>query len=156
VKATYYIDLRRVSLDHRVAPLIGDVMVELIADIPNIAAVGGLTMGADPIAAAVLHRGVLKGQNYDAFVVRKEPKDHGRGKQVEGPDLEGKRVIVLEDTSTTGGSPLAAVAALEKVGATVVAIAVVVDRNTGAKEVIEAAGYEYRAAISLSDLGLES
>ncbi|MEY4898455.1 MAG: hypothetical protein RL294_266 [Actinomycetota bacterium] len=155
VKATYYIDLRRVSLDHRVAPLIGDVMVELIADIPNIAAVGGLTMGADPIAAAVLHRGVLKGQNYDAFVVRKEPKDHGRGKQVEGPDLEGKRVIVLEDTSTTGGSPLAAAAALEKVGATVVAIAVVVDRNTGAKEVIEAAGYEYRAAISLSDLGLE-
>jgi len=156
VKATYYIDLRRVSLDHRVAPLIGDVMVDLIADIPNIAAVGGLTMGADPIAAAVLHRGVLKGQNYDAFVVRKEPKDHGRGKQVEGPDLEGKRVIVLEDTSTTGGSPLAAAAALEKVGATVVAIAVVVDRNTGAKEVIEAAGYEYRAAISLSDLGLES
>jgi orotate phosphoribosyltransferase len=131
-------------------------MVELIEDIPNIAAVGGLTMGADPIAAAVLHRGVLKGQNYDAFVVRKEPKEHGRGKQVEGPDLEGKRVIVLEDTSTTGGSPLAAAAALEKVGATVVAIAVVVDRNTGAKEVIEAAGYEYRAAISLSDLGLES
>jgi orotate phosphoribosyltransferase len=113
-------------------------------------------MGADPIASAVLHRGVLKGKVYDAFVVRKEPKDHGRGKQVEGPDLEGKRVIVLEDTSTTGGSPLAAAAALEKVGATVVAIAVVVDRNTGAKEVIEAAGYEYRAAISLSDLGLES
>jgi orotate phosphoribosyltransferase len=156
VKATYYIDLRRVSLDHRVAPLIGDVMVELIADIPDIAAVGGLTMGADPIAAAVLHRGVLKGKAYDAFVVRKEPKDHGRGKQVEGPDLEGKRVVVLEDTSTTGGSPLAAAAALEKVGATVVAIAVVVDRNTGAKEVIEAAGYEYRAAISLSDLGLGS
>jgi orotate phosphoribosyltransferase len=155
-KATYYIDLRRVSLDHRVAPLIGDVMVDLIADIPDIAAVGGLTMGADPIASAVLHRGVLKGKAYDAFVVRKEPKDHGRGKQVEGPDLEGKRVIVLEDTSTTGGSPLAAAAALEKVGATVVAIAVVVDRNTGAREVIEAAGYEYRAAISLSDLGLPS
>ena len=155
-RATYYIDLRRVSLDHRVAPLIGDVMVDLIADIPDIAAVGGLTMGADPIASAVLHRGVLKGKAYDAFVVRKEPKDHGRGKQVEGPDLEGKRVIVLEDTSTTGRSPLAAAAALEKVGATVVAIAVVVDRNTGAREVIEAAGYEYRAAISLSDLGLPS
>jgi orotate phosphoribosyltransferase len=131
-------------------------MVDLISDFPDIAAVGGLTMGADPIASAVLHRGVLKGKAYDAFVVRKEPKDHGRGKQVEGPDLEGKRVIVLEDTSTTGGSPLAAAAALEKVGATVVAIAVVVDRNTGAREVIEAAGYEYRAAISLSDLGLPS
>ena len=155
-KASYYIDLRKVSLDHRVAPLIGDVMVDLIADIPDIAAVGGLTMGADPIASAVLHRGVLKGKPYDAFVVRKEPKDHGRGKQVEGPDLEGKRVVVLEDTSTTGGSPLAAAAALEKVGAIVVAVAVVVDRNTGAKEIIEAAGYEYRAAISLTDLGLPS
>lgn len=155
-KASYYIDLRKVSLDHRVAPLIGEVMVDLIADIPDIAAVGGLTMGADPIASAVLHRGVLKGKTYDAFVVRKEPKDHGRGKQVEGPDLEGKRVVVLEDTSTTGGSPLAAAAALEKVGAIVVAVAVVVDRNTGAKEIIEAAGYEYRAAISLTDLGLPS
>jgi len=155
-KATYYIDLRKVSLDHRVAPLIGDAMVDLIADIPDIAAVGGLTMGADPIASALLHRGVLKGKTYDAFVVRKEPKDHGRGKQVEGPDLDGKRVIVVEDTSTTGGSPLAAAAALEKVGAVVVAVAVVVDRNTGAREVIEKAGYEYRAAISLSDLGLDA
>lgn len=154
-KASYYIDLRKVSLDHRVAPLIGDVMVELIADIPDIAAVGGLTMGADPIASAVLHRGVLAGRLYDAFVVRKEPKDHGRGKQVEGPDLAGKRVIVLEDTSTTGGSPLKAAEALEREGAIVVAVAVVVDRNTGAREIIESAGYEYRAALGLKDLGLE-
>jgi len=153
-KATYYIDLRKVSLDHRVAPLIGEVMVDLIADIPDISAVGGLTMGADPIAAAVLHRGVIAGKSYDAFVVRKEPKDHGRGKQVEGPDLDGKRVIVLEDTSTTGGSPLAAATALEKVGAIVVAVAVVVDRNTGAREAIEAAGYQYVAALGLDELGL--
>ena len=153
-KATYYIDLRKVSLDHRVAPLIGDVMVDLIADIPDIAAVGGLTMGADPIASAVLHRGVLAGKSYDAFVVRKEPKDHGRGKQVEGPDLKGKRVIVLEDTSTTGGSPIKAAEALEREGAIVVAVAVVVDRDTGAREIIEGAGYEYRAALGLTDLGL--
>lgn len=154
-KASYYIDLRKVSLDHRVAPLIGDVMVDLIADIPDIAAVGGLTMGADPIASAVLHRGVLAGRAYDAFVVRKEPKDHGRGKQVEGPELAGKRVVVLEDTSTTGGSPLKAAEALEREGAIVVAVAVVVDRNTGAREIIEGAGYEYRAALGLKDLGLE-
>lgn len=153
-KASYYIDLRRVSLDHRVAPLIGRVMVDLIGDIPDIAAVGGLTMGADPIAAAVLHQGAALGRTYDAFVVRKEPKDHGRGRQVEGPDLEGKRVIVLEDTSTTGGSPLTAAKALEKVGAIVVAVAVVVDRATGAQQIIEDAGYEYRAAIGLTDLGL--
>ena len=154
-RATYYIDLRKVSLDHRVAPLIGDSMVDLIADIPDIAAVGGLTMGADPIASAVLHRGAVSGKHYDAFVVRKEPKGHGRGKQVEGPDVEGKRVIVLEDTSTTGGSPLAAAKALEEVGAIVVAVAVVVDRNTGAREVIEAAGYQYLAALGLKELGLE-
>jgi orotate phosphoribosyltransferase len=153
-KATYYIDLRKVSLDHRVAPLIGQVMVDLIADIPEVAAVGGLTMGADPIAAAVLHQGAARGLSYDAFVVRKEPKDHGRGKQVEGPDLAGKRVVVLEDTSTTGGSPLKAIEALLAVGAEVAAVAVVVDRDTGAKQVIEAAGYPYFAAIGLSDLGL--
>jgi orotate phosphoribosyltransferase len=154
-KATYYVDLRRVSLDHRVAPLIGQVMIDLIQDVPDVVAVGGMTMGADPVAAAVLHQGAARGLAYDAFVVRKEPKDHGRGKQVEGPELAGKRVIVLEDTSTTGGSPLAAIEALKKVGAEIAGVAVVVDRNTGAREIIEAAGYPYFAAIGLSDLGLE-
>ena len=154
-KATYYIDLRKVSLDGRVAPLIGEVMADLVDTIPDVAAVGGLTMGADPIAAAVLHQSAARGKPYDAFVVRKEPKDHGRGRQVEGPDLAGKRVVVLEDTSTTGGSPLKAIEALLKVGAEIAAVAVVVDRDTGAKEVIEAAGYPYYAAISLQDLGLQ-
>jgi orotate phosphoribosyltransferase len=153
-KASYYVDLRKVSLDHRVAPLIGQVMLDLIADIPDVAAVGGLTMGADPVAAAVLHQGAARGLSIDAFVVRKEPKDHGRGRQVEGPDLEGKRVIVLEDTSTTGGSPLKAIEALKKVGAEIAGVAVVVDRNTGAREIIEGAGYPYFYAIGLDDLGL--
>ena len=153
-KASYYVDLRKVSLDHRVAPLIGQVMLDVIAEIPDVVAVGGLTMGADPIATAILHQGAARGLEYDAFVVRKEPKDHGRGRQVEGPDLAGKRVIVLEDTSTTGGSPLAAIEALLKVGAEIAGVAVVVDRNTGAREVIEAAGYPYFYAIGLDDLGL--
>lgn len=153
-RASYYVDLRRVSLDHRVAPLIGQVMLELIAQIPDVHAVGGLTMGADPIAAAILHQGAARGLAYDAFVVRKEAKDHGRGRQVEGPDLTGKRVIVVEDTSTTGGSPLTAIEALRKVGAEIAAVAVVVDRATGARERIEAAGYPYLAAIGLEDLGL--
>src|SRR3954463_10548219 len=121
-KATYYVDLRKVSLDHRVAPLIGQVMLDLIADVADVSAVGGLTMGADPIAAAVMHQGAARGLAYDAFVVRKEPKDHGRGRQVEGPDLKGKRVVVLEDTSTTGGSPLKAAEALEREGAIVAAV----------------------------------
>lgn len=153
-KATFYVDLRKVSLDHRVAPLIGQVMLDLIADIPDIAAVGGLTMGADPIATSILHQGAARGVAIDAVVVRKEPKDHGRGRQVEGPEVTGKRVIVVEDTSTTGGSPLKAIEALEKIGAQVAAVAVVVDRNTGAREVIEEAGYPYFAALDLHDLGL--
>jgi orotate phosphoribosyltransferase len=153
-RADFYVDLRRVSLDHRVAPLIGEVMLDLLSGVPDVAAAGGMTMGADPIAAAILHQGAARGLAYDAFVVRKEPKDHGRGRQVEGPELEGRRVVVVEDTSTTGGSPLAAIAALTKVGAEIAAVAVVVDRDTGAREAIEAAGYPYLAALGLSDLGL--
>jgi orotate phosphoribosyltransferase len=153
-QASYYVDLRKVSLDHRVAPLIGQVMLDLISPVADVRAVGGMTMGADPVAAAILHQGAARGLTYDAFVVRKEPKDHGRGRQVEGPDLEGQRVIVIEDTSTTGGSPLAAIDALLKVGAEIAAVAVVVDRDTGARERIEAAGYPYLAAIGLADLGL--
>lgn len=154
-KATYYIDLRKLSLDHRAAPLIGQVMLDLIDDLDGVVAVGGLTMGADPIASAIMHQGVVRDRVYDSFVVRKEPKDHGRGRQVEGPDLEGKRVVVVEDTSTTGGSPLKAIEALKKVGAEIAAVAVVVDRQAPAKERIEAEGYEYRYAIGLDDLGLQ-
>jgi orotate phosphoribosyltransferase len=153
-KASFYIDLRQVSLDHRVAPLIGDVMLEVVSEFPDVELVGGLTMGADPIASAIMHRAVVAGRELDAFVVRKEPKGHGMGKQVEGPDVSGKRVIVVEDTSTTGGSPLKAIEAVEKAGGIVVAVAVVVDRDTGAKQVIEEAGYPYRAALGLADLGL--
>ncbi|WP_068478088.1 orotate phosphoribosyltransferase [Pseudoclavibacter helvolus] len=153
-KATYYIDLRKLSLDHRASPLMGRVLLDLIEEFGDVDAVGGLTMGADPLASAVMHQGLAQGKVVDAFVVRKEPKDHGRGRQVEGPDLEGKRVVVLEDTSTTGGSPLKAIEALEKVGANVVGVAVIVDRATEAQGIIEAAGYPYRAAIGLEDLGL--
>ena len=153
-RASFYIDLRQVSLDHRVAPLIGDLMLEVVSEFPEVELVGGLTMGADPIASAIMHRAVVAGRELDAFVVRKEPKGHGMGKQVEGPDVSGRRVIVVEDTSTTGGSPLKAIEAVEKAGGIVAAVAVVVDRDTGAKQIIEEAGYPYRAALGLADLGL--
>jgi orotate phosphoribosyltransferase len=131
-------------------------MLDLVAGVPGVTAVGGLTMGADPIATAILHQGAARGVPIDAFVVRKEPKDHGRGRQVEGPDVGGRRVVVVEDTSTTGGSPLKAIAALERAGAEIAAVAVVVDRATGAREAIEGAGYPYLAALGLADLGLEA
>jgi orotate phosphoribosyltransferase len=156
LEANYYVDLRRATLHHEAAPLIGKVMLELLdeAGLKDFDSVGGLTMGADPVATAILHQAASLGRAIDAFVVRKAPKDHGMGRQVEGPDISGKKVIVLEDTSTTGGSPLAAARALEKAGATVVAVATVVDRATGAREAIQDAGYNYLYAVSLEDLGL--
>lgn len=154
-KATYYVDMRKLTLDHRAAPAIGRIMLDLIADIPDVAAVGGLTLGADPIANAMMHESARTDRPLDAFVVRKEPKDHGRGRQIEGAEVEGKRVVVVEDTSTTGQSPLKAVEALRKAGAEVVAVATIVDRSTGAQAAIEAEGLEWRSAIVLADLGLD-
>ncbi|MEY5146559.1 MAG: hypothetical protein RL224_873 [Actinomycetota bacterium] len=156
IEADYYVDLRRATLHHEAAPLIGKVMLDLIdsANLGHIDAVGGLTMGADPVATAILHQASARGRVLNAFVVRKQAKQHGMGRQVEGPDVKGKNVVVLEDTSTTGASPLTAAEALVNAGANVLAIATVVDRNTGAKEAIESKGFRYYSAMSLSDLGL--
>jgi orotate phosphoribosyltransferase len=156
IEADYYVDLRRATLHHEAAPLIGKVMLDLIdsANLGHIDAVGGLTMGADPVATAILHQAALRGRVINAFVVRKQAKQHGMGRQVEGPDVAGKNVVVVEDTSTTGASPLTAAEALQNAGANVLAIATVVDRNTGAKEAIESKGFRYYSAITLSDLGL--
>ena len=152
-EADYYVDLRRVTLSGRAAPLVGRVLLELTADL-DFDAVGGLTMGADPVATAMLHAAAAQGRALDAFVVRKEAKAHGLQRRIEGPDIAGRRVLVLEDTSTTGGSPLAALQAVREAGATVVAVATIVDRATGAGEKIEAEGVPYRYAFSLDDLGL--
>ena len=155
IEADYYVDLRRATLHHEAAVLVGKVMLDLLSDAelsPD--AVGGLTMGADPVATAMLHQASARGMGLDAFVVRKEAKKHGMARQVEGPDISGKNVVILEDTSTTGGSPLAAAKAAEEAGAKVLAIATVVDRDTGARAAIESAGYAYYSALSLSDLGL--
>ena len=111
-------------------------------------------MGADPVATAMLHAAASRGLDLDAFVVRKAAKDHGMRRRIEGPEVTGRRVVVLEDTSTTGGSPLEAVDALREAGANVLAVAVVVDRDTGARERIEAQGLPYYAALGLADLGL--
>jgi orotate phosphoribosyltransferase len=156
IEANYYVDLRRATLHHEAAPLIGKIMLELLdnSGVKDFDSVGGLTMGADPVATAIMHQAAAAGRAIDACVVRKAPKDHGMGRQVEGPDVSGKKVVVLEDTSTTGGSPLTAARALEKAGATVLAVATVVDRATGAREAIEDAGYRYLFAVSLADLDL--
>jgi len=112
-EADYYVDLRRVTLHHEAAPLVGEVMLDTVADW-QFDAVGGLTLGADPVSSAMMHAAAARGQAVDAFVVRKTEKAHGMQRRVEGPDVAGRRVVAVEDTSTTGGSVLTAVDALRK------------------------------------------
>ena len=150
-EADWYLDLRRVTLHHAGGPLVGRVLLALTADW-EYAAVGGLTLGADPVATAVLHAGAAAGRAVDAFVVRKQAKAHGLQRRIEGPEVAGRRVLSVEDTSTTGGSVLNAVHALRDAGAHVVGVAVIVDRGAG--EAVRAAGLEYRAAFTLADLGI--
>ncbi len=152
-EADYYVDMRRVTLDGVASPLVGRVMSELVADL-DFDAVGGLTLGADPVATAMLHARAAAGGRLDAFVVRKEAKSHGLQRRIEGTDVAGRRVLVVEDTSTTGGSALTAVEAVRRAGGEVVAVAVVVDRATGAAERVAEAGLEYRYAIGLDELSL--
>ena len=153
-EADWYLDLRRLSLHHAGGPLIGRVMLDLTADWAYEAA-GGLTLGADPVAVAMLHaRAAAAGPPLDAFIVRKQGKAHGLQRRIEGPDVAGRRVLALEDTSTTGSSVLTAVDALREAGAEVAGVAVVVDRGAGAA--VQDAGLAYRAAYSLADLGLDA
>lgn len=150
-EADFYVDLRQVTLHHAGAPLVGQVMWALTADW-EYDAVGGLTLGADPVATAMLHAATAAGRRLDAFVVRKSDKAHGLQRRVEGPDVSGRRVLAVEDTSTTGDSVLTAVDVLRRAGAQVIGVAVIVDRGAG--DAVAAAGFPYRSAYTLADLGL--
>lgn len=147
-QADYYIDMRRISLHRTAAPLVGAALRELTADW-RYDAVGGLTLGADPVACAVLH---ASAGTVDGFLVRKAQKAHGMQQRIEGPPVAGRRVLIVEDVSTTGSSPLTAAEAARAAGATVVGVALIVDR--GGVAAIEAAGIPCRARYTLADLGL--
>jgi orotate phosphoribosyltransferase len=152
-EADYYVDLRRITLDGEAAPLVGAVMRDLMSDL-DYDAVGGLTLGADPVATAILHASAAAGDRKDAFVVRKAGKAHGLQQRIEGPSISGRRVVIVEDTSTTGASPLEAATAAREAGAEVVAVATIADRATGAGEKFAEAGLEYRFVYDVSELGL--
>ncbi len=152
-EADYYVDLRRITLDGEAAPLVGRVMLDLVEDL-DFDAVGGLTLGADPVATAMLHARAAAGGRLDAFVVRKAGKAHGLQQRIEGPSVAGRRALVVEDTSTTGASPLEAVDAVREAGGEVVAVATIADRATGAAERFGDAGLEYRHVFGLTELGL--
>ncbi|SDU81025.1 orotate phosphoribosyltransferase [Gordonia westfalica] len=149
-EADYYVDLRRATLHHEASRLIGRLMRQLTADW-DYGSVGGLTLGADPVATSIMH---ADGRDIDTFVVRKSAKTHGMQRRIEGPDIVGRDVLVVEDTSTTGASPSAAVEAVREIGGNVVGVATVVDRATGADAVITGLGVPYRSLLGLSDLGL--
>ena len=152
-EADYYVDLRRITLDGEAAPLVGRVMRDLTSDL-DFDAVGGLTLGADPVATSMLHAASAAGGRLDAFVVRKSGKAHGLQQRIEGPSISGRRVLIVEDTSTTGASPLEAANAAREAGATVVAVATIADRATGAAAVFAEAGLPYRFVYGLTELGL--
>ncbi|MFF3750394.1 orotate phosphoribosyltransferase [Streptomyces sp. NPDC002018] len=150
-EADWYIDLRRITLDGHAAPLVGQVMLDATAEL-DYDCVGGLTLGADPVATAMLHASAARGKRLDAFVVRKAQKTHGLQRRIEGTEVKGRRCLVVEDTSTTGGSPLTAVEAVREAGGEVVAVAVIVER--GAAPAIAEAGLPYLRVYGLDELGL--
>ena len=127
-EADYYIDLRRVTLDAVAAPLVGQAMLDATKDL-DYEAVGGLTLGADPVATAMMHMAKANGRALNSFVVRKEGKAHGLQRRIEGPDVAGKRVLAVEDTSTTGGSVLTAVEARITKTSTAITVAALVNVN---------------------------
>ena len=158
-KSNFYIDCRLSALDPEGACLIGDVLHDLIVEKARelgveIDAIGGLTLGADPISLSIAMSSHLKGREkkLQAFVVRKEPKGYGKGKQIEGNFHEGDTVVAIDDTVTTGGSTLKAIEAIEAAGGKVAFVAVLVDRDEGAREKIAGAGYPMIAAFTKGEL----
>ncbi len=152
-KSSYYVDARMTTLSAEGQALIGALALRALDDADlNPDAVGGLTMGADPIAYAIAHRSFLDGRPIESFTVRKEPKSHGRARQVEGCLEPGQAVVVIEDVITTGGSALKACRAVEAAGARVEGILALVDREEGGREALEAEGYRVISLVKLSDL----
>jgi orotate phosphoribosyltransferase len=152
-KSKYYLDCRKVTLDSAGANLIADGMLELLGDdLPD--AVGGMAIGADPITAAIITVAGRSGQALRGFIVRKEAKQHGTGRDVEGPVQPGDRVIVVEDVVTTGGSSLAAIEKAEAFGLKVLGVLAIIDRLEGGRETLSARGYSLQTLLTIRDFGL--
>ena len=131
-------------------------ILEILSGRPDIVAVGGLTMGADPIVGATLGAAGARGhEGLRGFLVRKEAKGHGTGKLIEGPIEPGDTVAILDDVATTGGSSLQAAAAVEAIGGKVALVIVVLDRLEGAAEAFAAKGLEFQSLVTIRDLGVE-
>lgn len=151
--SNYYLDCRKVTLDSRGANLIADGMLELLgAELPD--AVGGMAIGADPITAALITVAGRSGRPLKGFIVRKEAKQHGTGRDVEGPVQPGDTAYVVEDVVTTGGSSLAAIEKAEAFGLKILGILAVIDRLEGGQETLAARGYKLQTLLTIRDFGL--
>jgi orotate phosphoribosyltransferase len=155
-KASYYLDGKQVTLDSFGAKLIADGILNLLADeLPLPDAVGGMSIGADPIAAAVITMAGVRGQQMSGFLVRKEAKGHGTNRYVEGPVRPGQRAAILEDVVTTGGSSLDAIARTEEFGLKVMRVVAIIDRMEGGAEAFAAKGYSFSSLLTIRDFGIE-
>jgi orotate phosphoribosyltransferase len=154
-KANFYLDCRRITLDARGANLIGEgILEELGAELPD--AVGGMAIGADPITGAVITLAGQRGIPLRGFIVRKEAKAHGKGRDVEGPVQAGDRVVIVEDVVTTGGSSLLAIEKVRACGMTVLGVIAIIDRLEGGREAFQRAEIPLRTLLTIRDLGVSS
>ena len=149
--SNYYINCKPTTMDPEGMVLVGRLLFNIAKEL-DVTAAGGLTMGADPLAYALAYTSFLEGRPIKAFVVRKEPKDHGTGSLIEGPVKPGERVLILEDVITTGGSSLKAIKAALDFGLDVVAVAALVDREEGGRENIEKAGFRVFSIVTKTEL----
>jgi len=154
-KATFYLDCRRITLDAQGARLVGEGMLDLLTnDMPDL--VGGMAIGADPITAAILTLAGIRGQALRGVMVRKEAKQHGTGKLVEGPFREGESIVIVEDVVTTGGSSLLAIERCEQVGLQVKRVLAIIDRLEGGREAFASRGYELTTLLTIRDFGIST
>ncbi len=153
-KAKYYLDGKQVTLDSEGARLVGEGILELLGnELP--VAVGGMAIGADPITAAVITIAGVRGVPLKGILVRKQAKDHGTQKFVEGPGQPGDDVVVVEDVVTTGGSALAAIARIEAAGLKVKRVIVIIDRMEGGAQAFAERGYPFSSLFTIEDFGIE-
>ena len=153
-RSTYYIDAKETTLNPEGMFLVGKLMYEITRELPSIEAVGGVSIGGDPLVCAVVLESFNKKDNLAGFLIRKEPKGHGTNRWVEGGKnlKKGMNVVILEDVVTTGGSSLKAIEATEKEGYVVKGIVAILDRLEGGKDTIESKGYLFKSIFSLNDL----
>lgn len=151
-RSSFYIDLRRVSLSSEGVHLIAELVLDVLEEGPPVDMIGGPTIGSDPIVGAVAALSRSRGRPLDAFLVRKASKGHGTKSKIEGPPVEGKRVAVIDDVGTTGGSLLTALEAAKEAGAKVARAMVVLDRGEGAAEAVGRFGLSLETLLTLKDI----